>query len=279
MGIYQPKPLEIITALKDYGVPTVRYGDWERRGTVYDATFYGHLNHHDALTEAVTDKRALELMVVGRSDLKGPLCNGWGDSDGIYYLIAYGNANHAGYGEKDVLDRVKAGQAPTGDARLDSDKDSIVGNTWFWGTEWRNAGTGRDPYDQLDTMIKVNAALIDVFNWPNSNVCIGHKEWTARKIDPAGFDMFEFRRLVNHKYAEHKGIEDEDMIQIVDLTNPNVPNSGAHAYALSGVTGRHLERNEDIAELIQRFGAVDNRNKGITSSLMFNLVNGPLKTT
>ena len=201
--VYQPKPWEIVAALLDYGVPLDERDGWRTRGTQYDASFYGHLNHHDALSEAVSDARALQIMEQGRSDLPGPLCNGWGDSDGTYYLVAYGNANHAGRGEQDVLDRVRAGLAPTGDARLDPDGDGPVGNTWFWGTEWRNAGDGRDPWDQLDTMVRVNAALVDVFDWPSANACIGHKEWTARKIDPAGFDMFEFRRLVSVRLAEH----------------------------------------------------------------------------
>lgn len=219
--MYQPKPAEIAEAIQDYGVPVVRYGDWEHRGTKYDATFVGHLNHHDALSEKVTDERALRLMVNGRPKpnyLAGPLCNGWGDSDGTYYLVAYGNANHAGWGEQDVLDRVKAGLIPTGDARLDPDGDSVVGNTWFWGSEWRNAGDGRDPYDQLDTMIRTNAALVDVFQWPNANVCIGHKEWTKRKIDPAGFDMELFRREVT-KHLTGDDMTPAEMKQILDAIN------------------------------------------------------------
>lgn len=226
MGIHQPRPAEIVTALKDYGVPTVERSGWRTRGTQYDASFYGHLNHHDALMESVSDQRALQLMEQGRSDLPGPLCNGWGDSDGTYYLVAYGNANHAGRGEQDVLERVKAGEPPTGDARLDPDGDGPVGNTWFWGTEWRNAGDGRDPYEQLDTMVRANAALVDVFNWPNANVCIGHKEWTKRKPDPAGFDMFEFRRLVANRLAGPSGAaipKELDMFTLQQINQPWPP--------------------------------------------------------
>lgn len=73
--------------------------------------------------------------------------------------------------------------------------------------------------------------------------------------------------------------EDDDVIQIVNLTNPKVATSGTHTYAVSGVVGRHMERAADIDELVKRFGAVDNRGKGTTSSLLFGLVNGPLATS
>lgn len=82
---------------------------------------------------------------------------------------------------------------------------------------------------------------------------------------------------------EHSSIppEDDDMIQLVNLTDPKAEagsvQAGTHTYAVSGVVARHMERDEDITELIHRFGAVDNRGKGTTSSRMF-VCDGPLKT-
>lgn len=87
-----------------------------------------------------------------------------------------------------------------------------------------------------------------------------------------------YARLSDIRAASSNQREDDDMIRIVNLTDPGNPGVGTHIYAVSGVTGRHMKRNEDIAELIKRFGAVDERPKGTTSALMFNLVNGPLRT-
>lgn len=185
-------PDNIVDALRDFGLVVVEHPGWRFRGTSYPFDPFAQLVHHDALSEAVDDARALQLMVGGRPDLKGPLCNGWIDSDGRVVLVAYGNANHAGRGEADVLALLKAGQPPLGDARTDPDKDGPVGNSHLWGWECRNAGDGTDVWEQLDAMERACAALAQVNGW-SPNAIAAHREWTARKPDPAGIDMHQFR--------------------------------------------------------------------------------------
>jgi len=173
-------------------------GAVDRQGRPRPWDFVGQVNHHDALTEQVSDARALALMRTGRpppNALAGPLTNGWIDSDSTVWIVALGNANHAGYGEADALQRIRTDQPPAGDARSDPDRDSVVGNPHLWGWEVRNAGDGRDPYEQLDAMVRANAALARLGGW-TANRSIAHREWTARKPDPAGIDMVAFRRLV-----------------------------------------------------------------------------------
>jgi hypothetical protein len=197
-----PTPAELVAALKDYGVSVVEEPGWILRGTGYSFHPYGQAIHHDALSEAVSDARALQIMIEGRPDLNGPLCNDWQDSDGVVHLVAWGNANHAGRNEADVHRRLKAGLAPLGDARLDPDEDTVIGNSFLWGRECRNAGDGRDPWEQLADMGRASAAIADCFGWSTQAIA-GHRELTKRKIDPAGFSMFDFRAQVQGFYVAH----------------------------------------------------------------------------
>jgi hypothetical protein len=52
----------------------------------------------------------------------------------------------------------------------------------------------------INTMIRVNAALCDIFGWDPATSVIGHLEWSTRKIDPAfktpAMTMNDFRKLV-----------------------------------------------------------------------------------
>jgi hypothetical protein len=197
-----PASHRIVEALRDYGLTVIEDPGWTSRGTGHPFQPFAQAWHHDALTEQVSDARALDIMRHGRPDLRGPLCNGWIDSDSRVVLVAAGNANHAGRNEADVIDRLRRGLAPLGDARDDPDRDSVIGNPHLWGWECRNAGTGTDVWDQLDAMERAGAALCDVNGWPAA-ANAAHRELTARKIDPAGFDMRRFRADIAHLQAEH----------------------------------------------------------------------------
>lgn len=122
-------------------------------------------------------------MINGRPDLSGPLCNVWIDddydgsgtkADPMTYIIAAGRANHAGSGGW----------------------KGLSGNSSVLGIEARNNGTG-EPWtpQMLDTYYAVSAALLDGINADTGYLC-GHKEWTSRKIDPAGIDCNDFRNRV-----------------------------------------------------------------------------------
>lgn len=203
----------IVEALLDYGLVVVEDPGWTGRGTGYPFEPFGQAWHHDALSEGVSDARALEIMRSGRTDLRGPLCNGWIDSDSRIVLVAYGNANHAGRNEADVIERLRQGLAPLGDARDDPDGDSVVGNPHLWGWECRNAGDGVDVWEQLDAMERAGAALCDANGWPAA-ANAAHRELTARKIDPRGFDMFAFRADIAAHQTVHNNRSEEDTVFI-----------------------------------------------------------------
>jgi hypothetical protein len=121
------------------------------------------------------DIRDLGVLINGRPDLKGPLCNlGLGRS-GHYFMVAAGRAWHAGVGYwQGIAD----------------------GNSHFIGIEAENVGDHKDPWPdvQIDAYKRGCAAIMKHIGRPVT-MCIGHKEWAlphGRKDDPS-FDMPPFR--------------------------------------------------------------------------------------
>lgn len=193
---------DIVAGLKDYGLKVRERAGWETRGTGYRFEPIGQAWHHDAISEAMSDANAEAMLANGRPDLRGPLCNGAVDSDATVVLIAYGNANHAGWNERDVIDRLRAGKAPLGDACLDPDGDTVVGNPLLWGWECRNTGIHGDVWEQLDAMERAGAAMCDVNGWPSA-ANAAHRELTARKPDPVDIHMPTFRADIQRIRIAH----------------------------------------------------------------------------
>jgi peptidoglycan hydrolase-like protein with peptidoglycan-binding domain len=98
------------------------------------------------------------------------------ERDGTVTVVASGSANHAGHG---------------GYSGIRS------GNRNTIGVEAANDGVG-EPWspDQLKAYHILSAAIISHLG-TSSDLVIGHKEWTTRKIDPTGIDMSAVRRTVD----------------------------------------------------------------------------------
>jgi len=188
------KPDDIVAALKDYGCRVHEWPGWRTRGRPYSFNPYGQAWHHDAFRETYGDLEAAAYMTErGRPDLPPPLCNGAIGNYGTVFLCAYGNANHAGKNRASVHELLRAGRAPYGWARdRPYEPDTVVGNSRLWGWECRNAGTGHDPWEQLDIMVRAGAATADCCGW-SAEASAAHGELTSRKIDPVGFQMDWFR--------------------------------------------------------------------------------------
>lgn len=236
-------PDDIVDSLRDYGLTVLEHPGWRTRSSGYGFDPFGQAWHHDASSEKMSDTAVLAIMVAGRPDLKGPLCNGWIDSDGRVVLVAYGNANHAGYNEADVLARLARGLPPLGDARQDPDRDTVVGNRHLWGWECRNAGDGRDPWDQLDAMERAGAAMCDACSWSPAAQA-AHRELTARKIDPAGIDMRAFRADVAAIQTAHRRppaptYKERDMLVVkpVDEAGKRLPTRLKDGLSYTVITG------------------------------------------
>jgi predicted chitinase len=164
-------------ALQAAGLKVAETTDWRTRGRAEMGDVKGVMCHHTA-TLAGGNMPTLHVLISGRSDLTGPLCNLGLGRDGTFYLVAAGRANHAGAGRWQGIS---------------------TGNSSFIGIEAENSGLPNDPWPaaQLDAYRRGVAALLAHVG-AEANMCCGHKEYAlpvGRKDDP-DFDMSQFRAQV-----------------------------------------------------------------------------------
>mgnify|MGYP000858172737 FL=1 len=155
--------------LRAAGLNVVTIDGWESRGK--DLTeVRGIVWHHDAAAVGASTAGVEHLLVVGRSDLPGPLCQLALRRDGTWVVVAAGRANHNGYG--------------------------TWGNESI-GVEARNNGTGQPwPDAQVESYVSGTAAICRHLGLTVAAVK-GHKETDPRrKIDPAGIDMDQARQRI-----------------------------------------------------------------------------------
>ena len=132
---------------------------------------YALMNHHTAgPKQGLTP--CLGVVKRGRSDLPGPLANGYGGRDLVYRIITLGLANHPGQGGPITLAGVTV---PRDSARIST-----------WGTEWEHDGISPWPADMQEFMGRANAALLEWMGRP-VDCSIEHSTWTTRKIDRNGY--------------------------------------------------------------------------------------------
>ena len=166
--------LQLPAALARWGLNVVPVTGWQdrRRPGTFDPI--GVLIHHTA-APGPKDNPSLQVCIDGRRDLPGPLCQLLVARSGKVYVIGIGRANHAGTG------------GPVGPVGVDQ------GNTLLLGIEAENDGVGEPwPAVQVGAMVRATAAVLDLLGQPRTNVW-AHREYTPRKIDPAGITMAQFR--------------------------------------------------------------------------------------
>jgi N-acetyl-anhydromuramyl-L-alanine amidase AmpD len=150
---------------------------WKNAGRAEMGTVKGVLLHHTA-GSLKGNAPSLALVEKGRSDLPGPLSHLVLGRDGTFYVVAAGRCNHAGAG---------------------SWQGVTAGNSSFIGIEAENAGTGVDPWPevQMEAYARGVAAILKHIG-ADDVMAAGHKEYAlprGRKIDPS-FDMVAFRENV-----------------------------------------------------------------------------------
>lgn len=164
--------------LRDAGLEVLEHPGWQTRGHGDMGQVKGVLCHHTC-GPLHGDLPDINILVEGRPDLGGPLCNiGLGRS-GKVYMIAAGKGWHAGAGSwQGVTD----------------------GNSHFIGIEAENTGEAAGPRAeawpdvQMQAYMRVCAAIVEHIGVGVSMVA-GHKEYAlprGRKNDPS-FDMVMFR--------------------------------------------------------------------------------------
>lgn len=165
--------------LRDAGLTVIEVPNWQNKGHGDEGKVLGVLCHHTC-GPLHGDLPDLNVLIDGRPDLGGPLCNlGLGRS-GHYWMIAAGKGYHAGRGSwQGVTD----------------------GNAHFIGIEAENVGTSHhgvpdEPWSDvvMDAYRRGVAAILKHVG-AAPIMCAGHKEYAlprGRKDDP-NFDMDKFR--------------------------------------------------------------------------------------
>lgn len=152
---------------------------------------------HHTVTEGTA--RTVEICRAGYPGLPGPLCHGVIAKSGWIYVVGYGRTNHAGLGDRDVLNAVRAESYATRPPV--PDKDNLIDfNRHFYGFECENLGDGKDgwPDAQLDAIERASAALCKAHGWNEKSV-IGHLEAQPGKVDPRGFTMPAMRTRIKKR--------------------------------------------------------------------------------
>lgn len=157
-------------ALRADGLPVVEVPGWQGRGKPFAGQPAVVVGHHTATSGAAKgDLPTLRILVDGRSDLPGPLCQLGLSRSGVFHVIADGRANHAGRGKW----------------------ASVTDSARTVGIEAEHPGIGHWPAEQLDAFDRGVACLLRNLGQPASHYC-GHREWAlpaGRKVDPAGIDL------------------------------------------------------------------------------------------
>jgi hypothetical protein len=195
---------------------------WESRGQDSLGRILGVICHYTATPDASRNMPTLDLLLRGREDLPGPLCQLGLGRDGTFYVVASGRANHAGRGEWNGI---------------------TTGNTNFIGIEAENSGRANDPWPavQLDAYHRGVAAILREVGRTAASCC-GHREYalpSGRKTDP-NFEMDGFRQ---HVAAILSG-----------TLPPPVLIPAAETGGLSRATLRRGDTGPLVTELQQRLG-------------------------
>lgn len=208
---------DLADVCRSSGLPVVEVEGWRTRGYAGQslASARGVLWHHTATGRAAfarADCPTLDMLVNGRANLPGPLCNLALGRSGTVYVVAAGLANHAGEGSAPGI--------PVN-----------TGNSYLLGIEMESSGV--QPWDwtpeQIDAAPRLGAALERAYlSWlPESDrLQLGHYEYSsAGKIDPAGWPggMDGLRASINQALAGintasggTKPIQEDDMANVTD---------------------------------------------------------------
>lgn len=220
-----------LAVLRTEGVHVAQVGDWEHHNRNEKGPWggmHGVMVHH-TVTEG--EEFTLRECIDGYEGLPGPLYHIVITKDGVAHIIGYGRANHAGLGDAVVLRHVTA-ELPVPKPQV----DSVDGNRHFYGVALENLGDGVDPYPdvQIDTLIRTCTALCRAHGWGKvgGTSVIGHREWTATKIDPKNIDMDDFRDRIRERLLQSAEWTPSTLINRVTLVEAMLSEHGKRLASL-----------------------------------------------
>jgi N-acetyl-anhydromuramyl-L-alanine amidase AmpD len=219
-----PRVTWLPDVLRGAGLKVSLVPGWETRGHDTLGRILGVICHYTATPDASRNMPTLDLLIRGREDLPGPLCQLGLGRDGTYYVVASGRANHAGRGEWNGI---------------------TTGNTNFIGIEAENSGRSNDPWPavQVDAYHRGVAAILREVGRTAASCC-GHREYalpSGRKSD-VNLEMDQFRQRV---------------ATILTGVEPPVLIPSAETGGRARPTLRRGDGGQFVTELQQRLGMPD----------------------
>lgn len=223
-------PVErMVKALRASGIKVIEHPGWRTRRMV-DGPFApkGIVFHHDASGPGRSPGVESQVFRSTRPGLEGALLSQfWVDYDGNWRVLGNGRAWHAGTGSGWGVIRANMGNVDA----IGVETDHTVNEAW--------------PAGQFSSIRKGMAAICREMGWNPAVAIVGHREYAPRrKVDPAGVDLFQFRREVA-QMIKHPGtapsptpapikvpLAEKEWFQMANLT------PGVHAEIAAIVDGR-----------------------------------------
>jgi hypothetical protein len=197
---------------------------------VWDALFcVNEMSHHTVSRWSPGNLTPiLALCKSGRSDLPGPLPNGYGGYDLCYRIISFGYANHPGFGGPM---RVPAFSGGTFTIPKDSARRYSWGTEWEgglnaadWDRELRNPRNGKT-MTMREFMGRSNAALRKYHRIVSH---LEHSTWAfGRKIDRLGYTAAEGTAELKRYIGEEDDMPDREELQQWVRNTPITTKTGA----------------------------------------------------
>lgn len=199
--------VDLDKAIARSGLSVIELGEWKTRksngGEDYQGVLVHHTGSYDGLADASGDlDYAWWMAIDGRPDLPPPLDNLALSAEGVVYLTAAGNANHAGEAKK-------SGPMP---AAKDGSKiyigiEAMNDGSQGWDSPARLADGTKIIY--FEAYARLCASLCYYYKWPASHVR-AHKETSVTgKWDPGLLDMDKFRARIAELLKQWE--EEDDM--------------------------------------------------------------------
>jgi N-acetylmuramoyl-L-alanine amidase-like protein len=166
-------------ALRGAGLTVVEYAGWRSRAASGSFTPRAVIWHHDASAPGPSAGIPDMIATQGNSSTPPPLSQIWVDTNGAWWLLASGRANHAGIGSGWGVVPANAGNQYA----IGIETDHTTGENW--------------PAAQVASLRLGTKVLLASMGASPANALCGHKEYApGRKIDPDGMDMNIERQLV-----------------------------------------------------------------------------------
>lgn len=245
---------EINARLRAAGITVHEWAGWDRRGNGQTSNYEGGIVHHtaSAFGSALPGTGIGGVLVNGRSDLTGPLCNYAGNDDGSVTCIAAHPANHAG---------------ASGGRSMGPLPVTGLFNPRVMGLEIVYPGTVPMRDAQHRTALIWSRIVADVLGYSNIQRIRGHFETSVTgKVDPAGagglpINMPAFRTAAT---VIRTPPQENDM-QPTDAVKDPGPNRWGHTWLNTNQVVNGLKAT--VAGFDKRLAAQDDRLAAIEAAI------------